>query len=172
MAGTGPGDLYTFAVELLAASVEALDTIPVFDPGLTGAPDRSFVSPGQPAFDCCPQLTVHVAGVSEFPAGQTDTHKAGARQNLVTFVVTSVRCLSESNTELPPDPLDLQADAEQLDADGWALWNHLWNLMRSGDLFTLCGPVTWGGLRSLTPSGGCGGWTLTISAEVEGYEEP
>ena len=139
MAGTGPGDLYAIATELLDASVEALDSIPVFDPGLTGAPDRSFVSPGQPAFDCCDQLTVHVAGVTEFPIGQVDTHKESARKNLVTFVVTSVRCLAQSVGDTPPDADALQQDAEQLDADGWALWNHLWNLMRSGDLFTLCG---------------------------------
>lgn len=165
MAGVGPEDLFAIAQELLDASVDALDTLA---PGLAGAPERNFVSPGQPALDCCDQLTVHVASVVESPAGQTDTHKEGARKNIVTFVVTATRC--HDITVIPPAVETLSAVAEQMDADGWALWNHLWNLMRSGELFTLCGPVSWNGLRALIPSGGCGGWTLTISAEVEGYE--
>lgn len=168
MAGTGPEDLFAIAQELLDASVDALDTIPTFAPALAGAPERSFVSPGQPALDCCDQLTVHVASVTEFPPGQSDTHKDSARKNLVAFTITATRC--HDIEVIPPAEETLSAIAEQMDADGWALWNHLWNLMRSGELFTLCGPVTWDGLRALIPSGGCGGWTLTIRAEVEGYE--
>lgn len=169
MAGTGPGDLHALAQELLDASVEALDTIPTFEPGLAGAPARSYVSAGLPALDCCDQLTVHIQAVNESPPGQSDSHKNSARKNIVTFVVTSTRC--HDIKDIPP-PVDvLTAISEQSDADGWALWNHLWNLMRADELFTLCGPVFWDGLRALNSSGGCGGWTLTLRAEVEGYEE-
>ena len=168
MAGTGPGDLYALCEELLAASAAALDTIPTFDPALAGAPDRTFVSPGQPALDCCDQLAVHAQRVNEQPPGAQDTHKMGARKNVVEFVVTITRC---HNVEtLPPPTTVLDEVAEQMNADGFALWNHLWNMIRSGDLFTLCGPVIWGGLRALTPQGGCGGWVLSVTAEVEGYE--
>ena len=164
MAGTDATDLYALAQELLSASIEALDTIPTFDPGLGGAPDRAFVSPGQPAFDCCPQLTVHVQAVNETPAGQSNTHKTGARHNIVTLVVTAIRCHDLPSDGSPPSIETLEATAEQMDADGWALWNHLWNLMRSGDLLTLCDEVFWDGLRALTPSGGCGGWVDRLRA--------
>ena len=45
----GPGDLHALAEELLEASVDALNTIPLVLPGFEGAPDRSFVSPSTPA---------------------------------------------------------------------------------------------------------------------------
>ena len=177
MAGTGPEDLQALAEELLAASVDALDTIPTFAPGLAGAPERSYVSPGLPSFDftnvedfCegCEQLTVHVASVNEMPI-RDDTHKQGSRKNIVTFVVTATRCIPTIQNGLFPTAAEIQAAAEQTNADGWALWNHIWNLIRSGDLFSLCGPVSWDGLRAINPSGGCGGYTLTLRAEVEGY---
>jgi hypothetical protein len=71
----------------------------------------------------------------------------------------------------PPDPLDLDASADQINADGWALWNHLFNMVRADLLFTLCGEVFWDGLRSITPSGGCGGYVLQLRVELDGYEE-
>lgn len=68
MAGTGPADLYDQCVELLQASVDALDTIHSLVPGLLGAPERAFVSAGTPALDCCNQLTVSAAPIAEAPA--------------------------------------------------------------------------------------------------------
>ena len=73
-----------------------------------------------------------------------------ARQNIVNFNVTITRC--HDIEIIPPLVSTLGGQrAEQHNADGWALWNYLWNLMRSGDLFSLCAPVTWGGLRALAP---------------------
>jgi hypothetical protein len=168
MAGVDVNDLHILCRELLDASIEALDTIPSSAPGLGGAPERSFISPGIPAFDCCDQLTVHAQAVTEHPPGQSNSHMKDARKNLVMLVVTATRC--HDLEEVPPPIETLETTAEQMNADGWALWNHLWNLMRSGDLFTLCDEVFWEGLRALTPSGGCGGWTLTLRVALEGYE--
>ena len=49
-------------------------------------------------------------------------------------------------------PAALEAVAEQTNADAWALWNYLWNLCRSGDLFSICGGVFFDRLAPLTPS--------------------
>lgn len=171
MAGTGPGDLFDQAEALLAASIEALDTIPILSPGLGGAPERAYIAPGLPALDCCPQLTVDVRGVSEDGppfSGSGQKARYGARKNQVLLVVTVVRCYP---TEVPPDPTEMQAAAEQVDADGWALWNYLWNLIRSGELFRLCADSR-PELRQLAPSGGCAGWTLSMRVETEGYDTP
>lgn len=173
MPGTGPGDLYTLAQTFLSACVEALDTIPTFAPGLGGAPERNYVAPGLPALDCCPQLTVDVRSVSEdsrSPSGPGSGQRAryGARKNQVLLVATVVRCYP---TEVPPDTTEMEAAAEQVNADGWALWNHVWNQVRSGDLFTLCDDSR-PELRQLTPSGACAGWTYSMRVEQEGYEEP
>lgn len=180
MAGTGPEDLQALAQELLEAAIDALDTVPTFAPGLAGAPERSYVSPGLPAFDftnvedyCegCDQVTVHVTAVGESPAGREDTHKQGSRKNIVQFVVTATRCIPTIQDGRFPTAEELSEAAQQTNADGWALWNHIWNLIRADELFSLCGSVSWDGLRAINPSGGCGGYTLTLRADVEGYEE-
>lgn len=170
---TGPRDLFTLAGGFLDACVEALDTIPTFAPGLGGAPARSFVSPGQPAFDCCDQLTVHVAAVNELsPTAYGEKARIGHRTNMVTLVATSTRCIPViSDSGNIPSVTDMEAAAEQIDADGWALWNHVWNLIRADLLFTLCGQIYWDGLRSINPQGGCGGWVLQLRVELDGYEE-
>jgi hypothetical protein len=178
MAGVDPRDLQALCVELLDAAVDSLDTLPDFDPGLEGAPDRRFVSPGQPALDCCSQLTVHSASVGEANTtpGNLNVGKRNrsARINHIGLVVTITRCiqgLKEAGMEATA-PEDLEATAVQTNADAWVLWNHLWNMWRSGELFTLCGEVFFDGMRALPTSGGCVGWTMTFRVALEGYEEP
>lgn len=175
LAGSGPTDLQDLADELLNASIDALNTIPLFDPTLEGAPDRAFVCLGAPALDCCPQLTVHIPQILQAPT-EPGGLAAGRREagsiNHIYLVVTSVRCAPGPDARgNPPSVADLTASAEQLDADAWALWNHLQNLWRAGDLFTLCGGVFWDALRPLGPSGQCAGWTFSIHVTLDGYEE-
>ncbi len=173
-----PGDLHAFAVSFLDACVEALDTIPTFTAtnSLEGAPARRFVSPGIPVWDCCEQLAVHVPIMIEAdttPGGLM----GGKRTNLgyinhVTFLATVTRCVpTMDNDGNPPLPAALAASAEQIDADGWALWNHLHNLKASAQLLTLCDEMFFDGILAVAPSGGCGGWTVTIRAAIGGYEE-
>ena len=167
----GPEDLQDLAQEFLDACVEALDTIPSVAPGLGGAPARSYVSPGRPAFDCCPQLTVHTGPVTASPTSPGTTTGTSARSALVTvpaLIATIVRCIP---TGEQPATEDMQAAAEQINADGWALWNHILNLIRAGDLFQVCGEVFWDGLRPVDPQGGCAGWTLNLRVLLDGYQE-
>ena len=175
MAGTNPGDLHDLAEEVLAACVEALDTIPVFAPGFVGAPARRFVSPGKPAYDCCDgeehgQLTVHIRPVAEGPH-EKQTNSFVGWINRVTVNITSLRCIGMDPDGNPPEAEVANAQAAQLNRDGWALWNHLHNMQREGLLFEECGEVIWGQLIPVDPSGLCGGWTLTITVSLQGYEE-
>jgi hypothetical protein len=171
MAGVDPGDLYALAEELLDAAIEALDSVPIYLPGLDGAPTRSFVAPGQPAADCCPQLTVHSIGVFEDQLGAPVPGRSymTTRQNQVTLAVTLFRCADMSQA-IPPQS-ELVSAAIQHSADGWALWNHLYNMVRDGQLFSECSEVKWGQLSSLPPQGGCVGWVWPIEIALEGYEE-
>ena len=171
MAGTGPTDLQTLAEEFLAACVESLNTIPTFAPGLAGAPERSFVSPGQPQYDCCPegQLTVHIPAVNSDPIQPLKNH---IRANLVSLTATILRCVPSTDEDGNyPTVIEAQAAADQVNTDGWALWNHIFNLISAGQLFRLCEKIQWTGLRSITPSGGCGGWTLNLTVQTDGYQE-
>jgi hypothetical protein len=171
MAGNGPEDLHAAAAEFLAAVEAALDTIPEFAAGLGGAPQRSFVAPGSPAYDCCPQTTVHLGLHSEGATAPGTPKASTARINRVAFIATVIRCLPQPSDGTPADEEDMDAAAEQIHADRWALWNHVWNLIRDEQLFTRCQDVQWGGLAPVTPQGGCGGSILTVTAALDGYEE-
>lgn len=165
----GPGDLYALAQEFLTACEDALDTIPTLEPGLVGSPARAFVSPGQSADDCCPQLTVWPGPVREDPSLLPNQDQdCPARRNLVTLTARIIRCVPKG-----PEPSadELQTAAEQIDADGWALWNNLYNLRCAGAFSTLCDSVIWTGLTPIVPSGGCGGWQLTAQVQLDGYPE-
>lgn len=180
MAGTSPLDLFVLCEELLDAATDALNTIPLADPLLLGAPDRRFVNPGLPAFDCCDQLTVHTDRVADAatlaPALSPGKRHTLGKKNVVSLIITSTRCIptgvdGPAGTFQLPEPAELSASAEQINADGWALWNHIYNLLAAGDLLSRCSNVVFDGLVSVPPQGGCGGWTLTISAQYDGYTE-
>lgn len=169
----GPGDLHALAVEVLEAASDALDTIPTHEPHLNGAPERQFISPGLPVHDCCDQLAVYVspqiAEADTTPGGLAagKRHVLG-RINHVQASIAITRCIP---TDLTPPTDDLTAAAEQLNADAWVLWNHLYNLIRSGELLTLCQEVFFEGMTPIPPSGGCAGWLALLRIELGGYSE-
>lgn len=166
MAGVGPGDLDLLALEVLTASVEALDTIPAAAglSALAGAPERQAISPGKPPADC-EQVTVHVASIGELNVSSV------TRANQLSLVVTVYRCVPVPDARMnPPSAAKIETAAAQTNADAWSLWNHIWNLIREGCLLSKCRPVTMS-MRALEQQGGFGGWALTLGAQLEGYEE-
>ena len=174
----GPADLQALAVALLELDIEALDTIPILAPGLEGAPERAFVSPGRPALDCCDQLAVHAqtgtAGDTA-PGGLAAGRRLEGMLNHVRLITTITRCVQDSRRgatlDEAPLPADLEATAAQTNADVWALWNHIYNAWRSGHFRSLCDEVFFDGAIALPQEGGCAGWVLTMRFSFGGYEE-
>lgn len=172
MAGVGPTDLHDLATEFLDACIEALDTIPTYDATLSGAPSRTFVAGGPVALDCCEQLAVHVGALSEGDSAPEIPRASVARINRVDLVVTASRCIPVPGANgAPPSPAEQEESGRQMNADKWALWNHIYNLIRHELLFSRCCDVIWGTLVPLQPNGGCGGCRLTITVCFDGYEE-
>ena len=170
-----PGDLFAQAEELLQAAAEALDTIPDYlGSGFLGAPERQFISPGLPVADCCEMLTVWVDPLGE-GARTRQTLAATVRINRPTLNLLALRCIPtgkvQGKTYIPPSTAELNAASEQHLADGWALWNHLFNMVIEGFLFEACHDLAWNPGLSQTPSGGCGGWRLGFSVGLDGYPE-
>jgi len=167
-------DLQTLCDAVLDASVLALDTIPGFAPELEGAPARTFITAGQPSFDCN-QLTVNAATTREAATdplglGAGTRHRLAMRKNLVGIQVWITRCLNSSDAI--PTVAQQSALAEQVNADGWALWNYLWNVNRTGSsdpIVSLCDEWYMDAMTPLQPSGGYSGWLLSIRAELAGY---
>ena len=90
----------------------------------------------------------------------------------MALVVTAARCVPvPGENGNPPSTSEQQTASEQINADKWALWNHIYNLVNDGFLFDKCCDVIWGNLLSLQPAGGCGGSLLTITVCFDGYQE-
>lgn len=162
-------DLNDVAEAFLSASTDALDLTPA------GAPGRRYVSPGEPALDCCGQLTVWVQTVGDAPLnagpGALARSKAINRgtQPQVTLFVQATRCADmELDTNKLPDPLALQAAAVTINRDVWALRCHLMDELRNGDLAKICSGAEFIGAVALVPQGGCVGWTLSFRYPVDG----
>ena len=165
-------DLYTIAAAFLDSATDAL--------ALTdeGPPARAFVSPGEPALDCCPQLAVWTQNLIDGAMLQEPTGLGAARKinrgglPVVTIFVQAVRCapmIEDTGGKIKlPDPDELSAAARAIDQDGWALWNHIsWDL-RHGDLANVCAGAWRDGGTKLQPQGGCAGWTFIFRYPVEG----
>lgn len=172
-----PTDLFDTANELLLAAAEALDTIPdLVGTHLVGAPDRQLVGYGTPVHDCCEQLVVWVNPVGE-----------GARSPSVTVPdfqivrptlrIHATRCVPTgqivAKQYVPPEAEAVSAASEQILSDGWALWNHLFNMLNTEPplLFTKCQDLVRWSMTSIQPAGGCGGWEMQFTVGLDGYRE-
>lgn len=178
--GTGPGDLFELANDLLQVCVDALDSIPLtvspaYMAELDGAPEYAFVSDAAPIADCCDDgmLAVHVNSIGDqfARAGQPQAPKA----NVPNLIVTVLRCLplgeADGDSYTPPTVEELTASSHQVLADGWALWNHIYNMIRAELFLTRCQRAEFVSMQSIRPGDGqCGGWQLSFKAELGGYE--
>jgi hypothetical protein len=160
---------FTFATTLLGVAQAATATT------IGGEITRSFISPGLPALDCCPQLTVHIpafAVASTQPAGPlSQGHKRTTGLVwIATYVITAVRCVPMPDEKGNPPSIELmEAAAEQVDQDVWAILNAVYQADRGGLVFAgLCSEVIIDGASPLDPSGGCVGWTIRYRASIPG----
>lgn len=172
MAGTGSSDLYALADEYLDACVIALADTP------DGPPDRVFVSPGVPSWDCPEQLTVHIGApvvADTFPLqpSLSPAHRVTVQGEVDVIVVTAtiLRCVpTVDDYGNLPSPATIDAAAQQTCADLWAIWNHIKKGKRDGTLFApkerefRLDPAV-----SLPQGGGAAGWQIPIVVQLDGY---
>lgn len=144
--------------------------------GLLSGIQRAYVAPAAPALDCGDQLTVHVTAVARQPtfaaAPLLDYAQGLAVQtpavNVVTYVVTLVRCVPTSgNDGSPPNALDYEAASLALLGDLWLLWHGIPAGVRDNQLWAgVCEQVVLGPALPLIESGGLAGWQIPVTGEV------
>jgi hypothetical protein len=173
------GALFDTAAELLEVAAGALDSVPEqLGTDLDGAPDRQLIAYGVPVHDCCEQLVVWVNPVGE-----------GARSPSVlspvfqiirpTLRIHATRCVPTGHISkgtkqyVPPDADAVTEASRQILADGWALWNRVFNAINTDPplLFSKCSDLVSWGMQSITPGGGCGGWEMQFTVALDGYPE-
>jgi len=159
-------DLYASAEALLQACITLLGA---------SAPGTAFVSPGEPIYDCCPMLAVHVGSVVEAgtsPGGALDSgHRTRfSRVNVVSLVVSIVRCDVEVASQTLPNVAAKQGVAMQTYADGWTLWNGLYRMLADGVLFRNCSERFLDDAVPIDSSGGCVGFRIGLRVSLPGYD--
>lgn len=170
----GINDTYELCSDFLAAAELALSLTDA------GTPERAYVSPGAPAFDCCPQLTVHGFQLSE-DATTPQGGPLGYAKRVVTtgallyaVVVTVIRCIptigGDAQNPVLPDPNALEAAGQAVNQDVWALWNHLSKEIRDGRLSERCKGAYRDGATAIAPQGGCAGWALQWRVPINGAD--
>lgn len=174
ISGPGAADFYNAASRLLEVAAEALDTLTAL--GLTPCPDRAYVSPGLPAFDC-EQLTVHATLLGEETtsplspnAATGQRHKFG-RVTLVTFTTSIARCLVVQTDNVPPDPLQEDIASRQILADARVIWETYYWHSRQNTLLDAdrCSIRKMNASQPVDPSGGIAGWLINMTVEIDGY---
>jgi len=165
--------LSDYADQLLGVCAEALATT------TGGVPDRVYVSPSNPAFDCCPFLSVVVAGLEEAGTSPIAPIEVIARRGdfgniiLAAYTIWSLRCAPTAieGTSLP-SVTDIALVAAQVQEDGWALWNAIRHAHADGEIFDGCLGVHFDGGQPIPEQGGCVGWLFRIRASIEGIPNP
>lgn len=151
----------------------AVDSLALTD---AGAPTLQRITPGPPAFDCCPFVSVHGGFLNEAPTGTGEggplapAHRVTLAAQLVyTVVITVVRCVPVPDDDMTPPNAEAEAlAARTVNQDMWALWNGLSAALRAGILSERCAGAWREGATAITSTGGCGGWVLTYRVPIDG----
>jgi hypothetical protein len=139
-----------------------------------GAPDVSYLAHSIPAIDC-EQLTVEVLSLGDHPLPATTTLSPGRRLtaaiNVVGFRVTIARCVPVLDEQgNPPPPDEIQAAAERLHQDLFAIWTRVRTAQKAGELFGgLCDHLFYDGAFPLEESGGYAGYTIDFRVSIDGF---
>lgn len=164
--------LYQAARAFLDAAVDALNLTPA------GAPARQYVSAGRPAMDCCGQVVAWCSALNREgavgPGALAGAHEVMGGKPTLAISIQATRCDATigrdgGRIELP-EPAAMEAVAQIIDADGWALWKHLSAEIRAEDgvLSEVCSGAWRDGFVKLEPQGGCVGWELRYRWPVTG----
>jgi hypothetical protein len=138
------------------------------------APARSFVSNGEPAYDCCPQLTVHLMSFGVMPttgtsgSGQTGHPHAVIYQ--ATYRLTIIRCTPQPQDDGTIAAGLLSAHARETYIDLYALFPQLRRMIQRKQLLDAdwCRGVSMNAATPVDDQGGCSGWRVDLIVEMGG----
>lgn len=168
-------DLFGICAEWLAVCEAAVATAP------GGAIARAYVSPGPPVLDCAPQLTVHPGGPAEadtFPLqpslGPAHRDQVSGSVHMIALTAIVVRCVPTlENDGGLPTIASMEAAANEIHGDLWAIWNFTRDRRQDGSLFASPSnrrELFFDAAFPLVPSGGLGGWQIPIRVQLGGYD--
>lgn len=147
----------------------------------SGVPNDCFISHHIPPSDCCSMLAVWIEDIrpiqgfenAQYISGVKLTGRCGDIGAVIDVAIRLVRPCYPGLIDNPmnpfPDPVDIQAAAENLLVDAWSLRCCIMQAQCAGLLLpstTDCLEVAWGDMLPYGPEGGCAGWTWHITVEM------
>jgi hypothetical protein len=160
--------LSDYADQVLTVAFNSLNTT------TAGAPDRVYVAPAPPAFDCCPMLSVVVASLQEDNTSPVVPSPVVARRThfgniiIVDYQIWAIRCAPVMDGDNLPTPAQIAASALEVQEDGWALWNGFRHAILNEEIFEHCLGAYFDGGLPIAEQGGCVGWLFSIRASIPG----
>jgi hypothetical protein len=176
MATPNPAHLNDMLQSILDVACNCLDDTPL------GRPADCFISHGQPPDDCCDFLSVWAEYIRPIQGFENAQYVSGVKFTgrccdigaVMDIAIRLVRpcypTLKDNATNPFPPPIEIQAAAENLLIDGWAMRCCVMRAYCEDSLFpddTECLEVAWGDMVPHGPRGGCAGWTWRITVELE-----
>ena len=157
--------LADLAADLLAAAYAGLDQTITGNP----APDRVYISHGEPAWDFCDGTGTLVVFVSPISHRQIASHAKCWISPTANFCVELIRCVPSLTDEgSPPPAADLTDSAESLLRDIWSLLQAIYEWFGLFD----CEMVDVGQAIALGPAGGAAGWRVCLSMTLSDPDPP
>lgn len=168
-----PTLLYKLGHATLEAVAQSLIAAQPFVPA--GITDYRFVSFNEPAWDCCPAMSVFVSNLRTNQADMARTQQGRVccpSTYLVDVTVLILGCYTTQDPTAGIDPVLLNAEAQQLDAIGLAAWAGFLCQYRDGNIVNTgpgsgCSLMWLGPLNPVGPEGGCAGWRFTATILLE-----
>ena len=153
--------LYSLGQEILTNAVAALAANGI------AAPARRYVSPGEIADDC-EQMVVQLSRVySGFPGGEILAPEKCGFVRTGEFLLRLIRCVLDTEDQLPPTDAELDARGRTLLQDVWVLHQGLIERYGSGAFLARCQDLALGGASPVGPEGGLGGWQFVLQIQLE-----
>jgi hypothetical protein len=168
-------DLFDLCVEWKELCEEAVAST------VGGPIDHSFVSPGAPAFDCVPQLSVNPGGPAEAdtqplspPLVQGHRDSISGSVHLVNLTCVVLRCAPTiSSTGEIPAVAAIETAARETHEDVWAIWAWTRKRHREGLLFSspsLSRELIFDPAVPIPEQGAAVGWQIPIRVALGGYD--
>jgi hypothetical protein len=165
-----PGLLTTETEELHTACEEILATT---DAGVQGL---SHWYAGAPSIECCDDgmLAVWPGGVgvqltSPSVAGADRKKSRWGSMLLARWTIVTTRCVPLDDQGMPDFSNGAEEAFTSIHDDVWALWNGLMRRVERELLFAKCHDFVRESAIPLPLQGGCGGWTISVSAWLPGF---
>jgi hypothetical protein len=70
------------------------------------------------------------------------------------------------------DVVEIERVAQEVQQDGWAMWNGIYHAINDGTFLDICTVAHFDRSALLEERGGCVGWSMTIRAELNGIPNP